>query len=234
MAVDYNTILKSYFGGDGVVLSWPIPPVQPFGKAYRPLETLPADIQELFVFNPDKSKQLLKEAVYPNGFKIKVLTTSANVDYLSIIKDYWQKLGVDMQIDVRDTTVFNSIANNRTHEEAIFQGGFPAYIRLGTFMGDNAYNLCMINDPFYAGEADKMQNAYFTNDQATIDHVYGDEVIPYVLRQVYAIDTPASYVYIFWQPWIKNLNGAIMCGWTDSSHTNYIWIDQKLKAKMGR
>ena len=69
---------------------------------YVPLEELPAHIRELAEYHPDKAKQLLEEAGYPNGFKTKMLVPhwEWSQDEAAVCKAYWEKIGVDCEIQV--------------------------------------------------------------------------------------------------------------------------------------
>ena len=53
------------------ILAYPLAPVTEFMDAYTPLEELPEVARETYEYHPDKARQLLTEAGYPNGFKTK-------------------------------------------------------------------------------------------------------------------------------------------------------------------
>ena len=58
-------------------------------------------VQELYSYNPEKAKQLLTEAGFPDGFKTKVTVPSAPVERaeeVAIIKNMWADIGVDLEI----------------------------------------------------------------------------------------------------------------------------------------
>jgi len=61
------------------------------------LEEAPDSVKELYTYNPDKAKALLKDAGYPNGFKTTVVCSSSpggnpnQVDYFSVLKNMWAK-----------------------------------------------------------------------------------------------------------------------------------------------
>jgi peptide/nickel transport system substrate-binding protein len=50
------------------IFSFPVPPLTDYKALYIPLEKTSALVQELYGYHPDKAKQLLKEAGYPDGF----------------------------------------------------------------------------------------------------------------------------------------------------------------------
>lgn len=53
-------------------------------------------------YNPDKAKQLLKDAGYPNGFKTTLLVTSTGTDAAAAIQGYLGQVGINVSIDVAD------------------------------------------------------------------------------------------------------------------------------------
>ncbi|MBI4283944.1 MAG: ABC transporter substrate-binding protein, partial [Chloroflexi bacterium] len=73
MATDFQAIKNELYEGDADLLAWPVINQPETKGAYRPLETLPPAVAALWKYNPEKAKQLLAEAGYPNGFKTKVV-----------------------------------------------------------------------------------------------------------------------------------------------------------------
>ncbi len=55
-------------------------------------------------YNPEKAKQLLTEAGYPNGFKTSIMTTdrSGARDAATAIKAYLEAVGIEVKVDVAD------------------------------------------------------------------------------------------------------------------------------------
>ncbi len=82
-------------------------------------------------FKPDpydvaKSKQLLQEAGYPGKFnpqQIQLYTTAVNADLMQILQGYWQAVGVDVNINVVDTPVYNGMVFVRAKDATEKQVG---------------------------------------------------------------------------------------------------------------
>ena len=92
-AVDYNRILSEFYNGYGEIAQGPVPK-----GLWGHDDSLP-----LYDFDLAKSKELLKEAGYPNGgFKLRLVYESGN-DTMSRIAQSLQanlkELGIDLQIE---------------------------------------------------------------------------------------------------------------------------------------
>lgn len=96
MAIDKQQLVDMVTQGYGVVGSSYLSP----GVKYR-VEGLDKD-----GYNPEKAKQLLAEAGYPDGLEIEMMNHSGNVEYeqiATILKDQWSKIGVDLKITTVET-----------------------------------------------------------------------------------------------------------------------------------
>lgn len=234
-ATDFETIKESYFGGDAQILSWPIVEMKEYKDAYLPLEECPASVQDLYVYDPDKAKQMLADAGYPDGFKAEILCAVTEADYLSIIKDMWAKVGIDIDIKPQESSVFTSIFWGRAYEELLYASPGPVanvYIAFwyhGKLLGGN---MSYVDDPVCAAAKDEMM-LYSMTDVSKADAI-NKELMAYVLDKAWAIPTPAPPYHHFWWPWVKNYHGELSMGYDNSwTYTKYIWLDQYQKESMG-
>jgi len=235
MATDFETIKNEYFGGDAQINSFPICDVKEYHNAYLPLEEAPASVQELYVYNPDKAKTLLADAGYPNGFKATILCVASDADYLSIIKDMWSKVNVDLEIQTKEAGAWISIFWGRAYDELIYAAPGPianiyiCFWYVGHLLGGN---MSYIDDPICKEAKDKMMGVSIM-DPAAADAM-NKELMKYVLDQAWEIPSPAPPGYHFWWPWIKNYHGESSLGFDNGySYAKYIWLDQDLKKSMG-
>ncbi|MEE8412943.1 MAG: ABC transporter substrate-binding protein [Dehalococcoidales bacterium] len=231
MAIDFDSIIKDFFSGQASMrYAWPCCGGSRKEDMTLPIEERSAEIQELYSYQPEKAKQLLADAGYPDGFKIKVTARTVDGDYLSLIKFFWDAIGVDMELDLMEQGAYNGLLNKRASDEAIYNGGYPGYIRLGTFEGDTYSNSQMSDDQYFRDMKIVLQDLFFAEKQGELDRIYREEIANYVLEQVYVVPTPAFTTYNFWQPWLRNYNGARNLGWTSwPQYAKYVWIDENLK-----
>jgi len=112
LATDFKGMLQSA-NGDAEMLVFPLN--KSFKRAYVPLEQLPPNVQELFSYNPEKAKALLKEAGYPDGFKTSIVCPNEPnyLDIMSVYKGMWTKVGVDLAIDSKELAVYTRVAYGR-------------------------------------------------------------------------------------------------------------------------
>lgn len=233
LAVDRQQILNDFYGGDGVIYSFPVTDVPDYHTigAFKPFDELPANVQELFQYKPDKAKQLLTEAGYPNGFTLEVTTQADWVDPLLILKDYYEKVGVILNLKVVESGTYNSIVAGGAHEATFMEKRGPGSphnldeIRVGNY--DDTGNHSRINDPkanTYILEFGK----YFFRDDAKAFQLMR-EFTPYFLEQAWLFQFPVGDGYGVWWPWVKDYYGEP----ASSGNAVDYWVDQELKKSMG-
>ncbi len=231
MAVDKKAIAETYYGGNAELLVYPVGPIPEFMDMYTPVEKLPESTRELFEYHPDKAKQLLAEAGYPNGFKTEVVCYQTQVDLFSIVRDYWAKIGVELKLDLKDYAAWHSILATRSYKYMHSYGvnGFQPFVQTTTTPG-NVYNASIVNDPRINEAKKAIDEAFF--DEAKRRQVVR-EIAPYILAQAFEVQLPGVYIHTFWQPWVKGYNGEYNLGYAHYNDiAKYLWVDQDLKEKM--
>jgi peptide/nickel transport system substrate-binding protein len=239
MSVDLQGIKTSLNHDLGQLLTWPVELVKGYEDLYLGLDDpeMPASVKELYTYNPDKAKQLLKDAGYPTGFKATALIGSAEVDYFSIIKDMWSKVGIDLSLNVQETGTRTSIYNTGNYDITGAAGGrgpLSVFYHMVTMRGDGPVggNASQINDPIIIAASEKMKATYLTDEKAAMKQF--KELMKYVLDQAYAVSRPIYPQSIFYWPWLRNYSGEDQIGYFDTNFwASYIWIDQPLKKSMG-
>jgi peptide/nickel transport system substrate-binding protein len=199
---------------------------------------MPASVKELYTYNPDKAKQLLKEAGFPTGLKVKALMISDYVDFYSVVKDMWAKAGIQLEFDVRESATRSQILNRGDFKEWLTDGGVaPVSVFHST--------PTLTGTPSAPANTSRIFDAKI--DQALVDirttilregmnagMRQMKELLKYVLDQAYAVPVPYVPQYIFWWPWLKNYSGETTVGYFEGNNwSQYTWLDQDLKKTDG-
>jgi peptide/nickel transport system substrate-binding protein len=235
MAVDKQALIDSYYEGHADLFA----PIYPFTDSFAPLNTpleeMPQAVQELFKYNPDKAKELLKEAGYPNGFDTKVTCVANDADFLAIIVEDWKKIGVNLEIQQLETGVYNSVMRGRTFEQMLYKEsvsrGF-AYKMSETHI-ENGDDVAFFDSEITRKAYNEVQQYVGKDDKAWMKIVH--DVYPYIVEQAIGVWLPVPHVFRVWQPWIKGFHGEYNVGYDNQQvFMQYVWIDQATKKSLGK
>jgi len=231
VSIDRQTIAKSHFGG--YVKGIPEGPMSAsFAGWALPFDKWPAELQAEYSYNPEKAKQLLSEAGYPNGFKTDcVLPSDFDVELLQIIKSYFMDIGVDLEIKTMEFPAWIALAmegkfDQMTMAQHCGMTGTPMN-NLGSYVTGNRFNHGLINDPEYNELYEKINSATNIDDAKKLV-IEADQ---YALKQHYKIHTCPHVASCLWQPWLKGYSGEYIAG--PAHYYARMWVDQKLKKTMG-
>jgi peptide/nickel transport system substrate-binding protein len=93
-------------------------------------------------FDIAKAKQLLQDAGYPGKFNpqtITLYTTAVAADLMQILQGYWQAVGVNVDVQVVDTPVYNGMVFVRAKDQTAQQvGAIWPWVNVGFF--NNVYH----------------------------------------------------------------------------------------------
>jgi len=233
MAIDRQAIGDSYYGGYADILEWPY--FDNMVDCYTPLDQLPDDVKENFVYNPTKAKQLLAEAGYPNGFSTEMVTTTNTQvagDLAALVKSYWDAIGVKTTINAADSNVVMPTLWVCSYKQTALDLGWgntnPWSVNTAAYRGKVKYasrwNYSNINNNYLDERTDRLLNTV----DATERNKGLKEQGVYELAQCYNIQLPRPQQFTFFQPYLLGYHGEIS-GWAERS-----WIDKTLKAQLTR
>jgi ABC-type transport system substrate-binding protein len=96
MSLDRATIAAAYYRGtiDGT----PCGLVSPVQTGWcLPYDEWPAELQQIYSYNPEKAEELLAEAGYPRGFATGITASqTSDLQLLYIINSYFHNINVEM------------------------------------------------------------------------------------------------------------------------------------------
>jgi peptide/nickel transport system substrate-binding protein len=92
-----------------------------------------------FSYNPEKAKELLAQAGYPNGLD---LTKEFGIKMLTIPGTFHEKVGQVYQKNLADIGVIVELQNTQTPDEDVESGNFAIMNQGATYRSDFSYNEC--------------------------------------------------------------------------------------------
>ena len=234
LAVNKPEMIKTFWGGNAELFAYPMYP--DWTGYYEPLSAMPESVKELFTYNPDKAKQLLAEAGYPNGFTFKVQVNASSAkqqELISLVAAYLAKVNVKLQIEPLEYAAFLSRMTTKTHGPAYFMDnghGNPTMSIRKNFGSNETWNTSMYSDPSF----DRRMTAIYAERVEARRQQMVKELTREVVDKAPYIWLPVPYNYIAWWPWVQNYGGELRAGSVRPGPIYArIWIDHDMKKRMG-
>lgn len=238
MATDLEEIRDTLNGGLGQIMTWPFVYHPSYADLYLSLDDpmCPENVREIYTYNPEKAKQLLADAGYPDGFKTEAISQTNEADFYSVLADMWSKVGVELEIKVMEIGALAGTLATKNHKAIGALGLSPVgtFFDAGDFTGTGITNVSCVDDPLVNQTFEEVRKVMVSDQKAAMKLV--KDLMPYFLEQAFALPRPTAPTYNFWWPWIKNYTGEIYLGFGVGSANywpTYIWLDQDLKESMG-
>ncbi len=252
MAIDNDAMVRDLYGGAAQKRSLFFDENHPLyindDRVVEILQTvfgLPPEeaqiVKKMYGYYPEEAKKILAEEGYPNGFSTIATIMPVEVDEASVIKGYWEKIGVKLELDVKQTAVWRSYVDTHVQPAMIMSGtlragGPAAFIGFGP--GDDnpavpryVSNRHEINDPTLNKWMQKVA-AVYSDYEARAPLLQQAEA--WIIYNAWATYLPSPNDYHIWQPWLKNYYGMSTLGFKGTARwTYYAWLDQALKKQLG-
>ena len=156
MAINLEEINNAYYGGGADVIPQG-PLTAMMTEIVTHFEDWPEDVKKVFDYDPEGAEALLDEAGYPRGadgirFKTELLHSEAfDVNYLELVASYWNKIGVDVEIDLAPRAEIVARSRERDFEMKganAAQKWFPM-VMLNNLTSGMLWNSSNVDDPAY-------------------------------------------------------------------------------------
>jgi peptide/nickel transport system substrate-binding protein len=235
MAIDKQAIIDKLYGGNSVMLNYPI--AADMGEAvYTPLEKLPKAARELFEYNLEEAERLMAEAGYTDGFDAEVIFSDVpkEVEIMSMVKDYWADIGINLELVALDKAAAWAIIlgdKDHKHMAALFDSSpGPAADLVNSWRPGGIVNISWTDDPIFNDIMSRWDEAIDLDESNALIK----QANVHIIEQTYDIFIPEAGAFVYAWPWIKHYEGEKMTCYLGSVGAHAIaWIDQDLKAEMG-
>lgn len=179
-AIDKEAIIEAIFGGYAKQVSTIIP-AQNFG--FDP--ECPA-----YGYDPEKARELLKEAGYENGFEITFDAISGELTEVQAICGFLEEVGVKVNLNVVDSNTMTSLRTSKTAHEMYYIGNTG-----WTMDALSNYQSFAAQDRRYArGGCDEL-DALVVKEETSVD----PQVRLEAFKQAQAIMSDEAFFIFLWQ-----------------------------------
>ena len=209
-----------------------------FSAIVTPFEEWPEEIQERYVYDQAAAEALLDEAGYPRGadgirFKTELMHNDRyDLNYVQLVTSYWEKVGVDVEIEVVPAANFFAKRAERDYEMLSVERAmrwFPIVL-VSRFYSESSANSSNVSDPVYDAKYEAALAAATVEEQ---NRLVG-ELNQHEIEQLWTIWGPIGPSYWAMQPWVIGYDGEYNLGALQYNTVfTRLWIDQDLKRQMG-
>lgn len=233
LAIDHEGIAEDFYEGQALMHPTAVLDAG-LGVASLVVADMPPDRKKLFEYRPDEARQLLTDAGYPEGIKIKFGVRNSEADFMSLVKAYWDAVGIETELVIMENAAHAAVLAGFTMEgvmAATYGFGSSNISPYVTEKGKPAYaNWNSILDP----DLDALNEAQLVLSNMDERLVVLADVVLGVIDNAYEITLPTPYVFNYWWPWLGGYSGEGEAGFGNYPRImDYVWVDTAMKEEMG-
>ena len=238
MSIPRDEVVEDFYGGFALPYAYPTFPHFPdYFVAYEDLPTEPAlpgscaSARDVVTYNPDKARECLAAAGYPDGFEFELWTPPGEAEFNELYQGYWNKVGIRANLKVVELAVWQSVKDREDHLGLTsWTPGMWAHqheLLFNQLVSNATVNSARTDDPMY----DEIAEFVTTELDEEKRIAAWQEFFPKALEHtVYPHGVPFDKL-TFWNPWVKGYSGEMsnvgIQGW--HSVAKNIWIDQNMQ-----
>lgn len=230
LAVNLPELAETYY--KGMADPTPVGVINPAYEGFaNPYEDWPQELKDEYVYNPEKAKQLLAEAGYPDGFETNTLAAAGgpggDLQLLQVLKAYFETINVDMEIQVEsDFFALMQIIMAKKHDQMVTMGlsdDTPPYMGMRFYIEAEPSNGLCQNDPTWEALVQAVSDS---PDKESLQAACR-EADDYWLQQHWTVTTFPLNKYVFWQPYVMGYSGEKADSWSfRASGLPRFWISE--------
>ena len=193
IGIDKQDILNKVYGGKGIMLNWPVQQGMP---QFIGVDELPPELKELWDYDPEKAKELLADAGYPDGFDIELTIPSQSIfmDLAAVMEAHWRKIGIKTKITAIEMGVLRSRIYGKEwpHATLLSRGGLGLIETQAHAGMQNLWNVSQWDDPVFEKI---LVDGLKTTDPAERDE-YMRQMQVRILEGLPELMLPAPYTFV--------------------------------------
>ena len=202
---------------------------------YTPFEELSDDVKQYFEYDPERARQMMADAGYPDGFDVTLwVSPSQDPDLAQLVKGYFSEIGVNMAIQEMEWGIFISRIFALELDEWMLDYVCPqgeAMARAANFYDPRAKLM-------YKKWADPEIERLMDIAAETLDYEEHKAALrgvsDRITEQFYRVVFPCFASVPIWQPWVHAFNGEYQIGDGDiGSIYKHVWVDTEMMADRG-
>lgn len=201
---------------------------------YTPVDKMPEDVKHLYDYDPAEAKQKIEQLGYA-GATINIYYVTSLQDYVTtaeLLADQWKELGLNPVLNAVDDAVFagyNTGDGSNWDGVLIYNGSNSKTARGIENVRSKQYAACYKDEHF-----NDLMDTMMAESDAVKREAIMKEASNYFIGLADEIAICETTTLTCWWPWVKNYYGEYNAGGNLNPMLATLWIDQDLKAEMGK
>ena len=242
LAIDHCSVARDFYQGNSnddcaagdymTYEQW-----DPLYISREELKKVRPDLAELYEYKPEKAKQLLAEAGYPNGFDTTIHSHVEMQGWVELMQGYLQNVGIRAEIKIVEETVLRNMFNSVDPALMVIatHGGTPEWgpMEMVSAWAHPKQHMQPLHGKYPEYKDDRLEQLY---DELAAVNTF-EEYVPkwkeltlHVMDTMISLNVPDEFQFRMWQPWVRGYHGTNQ-PLEDRFH-KYVWIDAAQKTEL--